>query len=103
MRRADGKRVNRPGRTPPRICGQSKSVWLRPANRPTDSWTCQHPSVAYPPFALECGPNETPFRGYFEVPRASAPVAEFFRLPLPNDMPSPPTGRLATPWLASRR
>lgn len=48
--------------------------------------TCQHPSVAYPPFVLECGPNEAPFRPYFEVPRSGAPVAEFFRLPFPNDV-----------------
>ena len=48
--------------------------------------TCQHPSVAYPPFALECGPNEAPFRAYFEVPRSGQTPAEFFRLPFPNDV-----------------
>lgn len=56
--------------------------------------TCQHPSVAFPPFALECGPNETPFRPYFEVPRSGTPVTEFFRLPFPNDVRVDGSGNL---------
>lgn len=48
--------------------------------------TCQAPSVAYPPFeGVACEPDETPFRAFFELPRAGTEPRDFFRLPFPND------------------
>ncbi len=49
--------------------------------------TCLHPSVAYPPFTgVECTEDTGPFRVFFEVPRASTQLSEFFRLPFPNNI-----------------
>jgi hypothetical protein len=66
-----------------------------PCSGPTDcigglacgsAGTCQPPAVAYPPFAgVECEPDSSPFKAYFEVPRPGAPPADFYRLPFPND------------------
>src|SRR5450432_3146500 len=47
---------------------------------------CLPPAQAFPPFTgVKCA-NEGPFRVYFEVPRAAAPPADFYRLPFPNDI-----------------
>ncbi len=49
--------------------------------------TCQSYSKAFTPFAgVECGPDESPFRAYFEIPRPGMPPKDFFRLPFPNDI-----------------
>lgn len=57
--------------------------------------TCKGPGDAFPPFTgVECEPEETPFRVYFEVPRPGAPPADFFRLPFPNDARVDATGAL---------
>jgi len=48
--------------------------------------TCKPPATAFPPFTgVDCAPDETPFRVFTEVPRASRAPADFFRLPFPND------------------
>lgn len=47
---------------------------------------CERVTVAYPPFAgVACASDQTPFRIYWQVPRTSAKLADFFRLPFPND------------------
>ncbi|RMH41361.1 MAG: hypothetical protein D6689_11380 [Deltaproteobacteria bacterium] len=49
--------------------------------------TCKAPPIAYPPFTgVDCADDAPPFRAFFEVPRPSAPPADFFRLPFPNDI-----------------
>ena len=49
--------------------------------------TCLPYPEAYPAFAGVACPAETgPFRAHFELPRASAPLADFFRLPFPSDV-----------------
>ena len=48
--------------------------------------TCDSAPFAFPPYAgVTCGPDEDPFRAYFEVPRSGKTVADFYRLPFPND------------------
>jgi len=48
--------------------------------------TCAPLKTAFPPFeGVKCA-DEGAFRGYFEVPRAGKPPADFFRLPFPNDV-----------------
>src|SRR5262252_481809 len=47
---------------------------------------CNTLTKAYPPFAGVTCADEGPFRGYFEIPRAGKPPADFFRLPFPNDV-----------------
>ncbi len=48
--------------------------------------TCGHPTIVYPPFTgVECAEDESDFKVYFEVPTADAPLADFYRLPFPND------------------
>jgi hypothetical protein len=46
---------------------------------------CAELKKAFPPFAGVTCNDEGPFRGYFEVPRAGKPPADFYRLPFPND------------------
>jgi hypothetical protein len=47
---------------------------------------CQPYLTAFPPFAgVACAANESPFKAYFHLPRASGSNADFFRLPFPND------------------
>ncbi|MEZ4400257.1 MAG: hypothetical protein R3B06_09575 [Kofleriaceae bacterium] len=47
---------------------------------------CDRASEAYPPFTgVTCAPDQSPFRAFFEVPRPGQPVADFYRLPYPND------------------
>lgn len=47
---------------------------------------CASTEDAYPPFdGVTCLPDQSPFRGHFEVPRATTAPADFFRLPFPND------------------
>ncbi len=47
---------------------------------------CGHPSVVYPPFTgVACEADEAPFKAYFEIGTAAAPLADFYRLPFPND------------------
>ncbi|MBK9031006.1 MAG: hypothetical protein IPL61_06670 [Myxococcales bacterium] len=47
---------------------------------------CDRASEAFPPFpGITCGADESPFRGYFEIPRPSRRLADFYRLPFPND------------------
>ncbi len=48
--------------------------------------TCQPPAVAFPPFTgVACEPDAGPFKAFFQLPRPGAPLADFFRLPFPND------------------
>src|SRR5262249_4041465 len=47
---------------------------------------CAPAPQAFPPFAGVKCENEGPFRVYFEVPRPSKPLKDFFRLPFPNDI-----------------
>ncbi len=48
--------------------------------------TCGHPSVVYPAFTgVECADDESDFKVYFEVPGGAEPLADFYRLPFPND------------------
>jgi len=48
--------------------------------------TCDPISTAYPPWkGVACSADETPFRVYWQVPRATARLADFYRLPFPND------------------
>lgn len=50
------------------------------------SGECIRAVDAYPPYAgVTCGGDESPFRAYFELPRPGAPIADFYRLPFPND------------------
>ena len=47
---------------------------------------CDRASDAFPPFdGVTCAPDESPFRAYFELPRAGQRLADFYRLPFPND------------------
>jgi len=57
---------------------------------------CKRSVEAYPPFAgVACAADESPFRGYFEVPRSTAALPDFFRLPFPNDIRVASDGHLA--------
>jgi hypothetical protein len=47
---------------------------------------CATLTKAFPPFAGVTCADDGAFRGYFEVPRAGKPPADFFRLPFPNDV-----------------
>lgn len=48
---------------------------------------CDRAVDAYPPFpGVTCAPDESPFRLYFEVPRAGRRLADFYRLPYPSDV-----------------
>jgi hypothetical protein len=48
--------------------------------------TCQTVIGAYPPYAgATCAPDEMPFRVLWEVPRPQKQLADFYRLPFPND------------------
>ncbi len=41
---------------------------------------------AFPPFTgVACPADESPFRAYFQVPRAGVVLSDFFKLPFPND------------------
>ncbi|MEO7326673.1 MAG: hypothetical protein ABIW82_17770, partial [Dokdonella sp.] len=47
---------------------------------------CMRTPDAFPPFAgVSCAADEAQFRAYFQVPRPGAGIADFFRLPFPND------------------
>jgi fermentation-respiration switch protein FrsA (DUF1100 family) len=47
---------------------------------------CDPVITAYPPFeGVSCGADENPFRVYWQVPRPTARLADFYRLPFPND------------------
>ena len=49
--------------------------------------TCEHPLDAFPAFeGVDCAPDGETFRAFFEVPRTSQPLADFFRLPFPSDI-----------------
>jgi predicted esterase len=51
--------------------------------------TCVPFAEAFPPFVgAKCTPPgaDEAFRPYFEVPRAAAPLADFYRLPFPDDV-----------------
>lgn len=49
--------------------------------------TCASYSQAFTPYAgVDCPIDEGEFRAYFEIPRAGTPLADFFRLPFPNDI-----------------
>jgi len=57
--------------------------------------TCRGSSEAFPPFeGAECADDESPFRIFFEVPRAGAQLADFFRLPFPTDVRVDDAGNL---------
>ena len=57
---------------------------------------CKRGVDAYPPFAgVACAADESPFRGYFEVPRSTGAPPDFFRLPFPNDIRVASDGHLA--------
>ncbi len=57
--------------------------------------TCAPYTEAYPSFGgVTCAPESGAFRAYFEVPRAGQPIADFFRLPFPNDARVDDAGRL---------
>jgi predicted esterase len=56
---------------------------------------CARAADVYPPFAgVTCPPDEAPFRAYFEVPRPGRTLADYYRLPFPNDLRVEPTGEL---------
>ena len=47
---------------------------------------CEAPVVAYPPWTgVACADDASAFEAYFEVPRAGAPLSDFYRLPFPSD------------------
>ncbi len=47
---------------------------------------CASAEDAYPEFeGVACAPDQSPFRGYVQVPRAGAALPDFYRLPFPND------------------
>jgi hypothetical protein len=47
---------------------------------------CASSEEAYPDFmGVQCQPDQSPFRGYFQVPHSGQTLADFFRLPFPND------------------
>ena len=49
--------------------------------------TCQLYPTAFPSFqGVNCPKDTSAFHSYFVVPRAAAPLADFFRLPYPNDI-----------------
>jgi len=51
-----------------------------------DDAVCERPIDAFPPFTgVACDPDESPFRAFWQLPRASRRLADFFRLPFPND------------------
>lgn len=57
--------------------------------------TCGPFATAYPPFAgVQCEADKTTFGVYFEVPRTGQPLADFFRLPFPNDIRVKANGQL---------
>jgi hypothetical protein len=48
---------------------------------------CDRASDAFPPFdGVTCAPDESPFRAFFELPRPGQRLADFYRLPFPNDL-----------------
>lgn len=48
--------------------------------------TCARAADAFPPFAgVDCKPDSSKFKVFFEVPRPGATLLDFFRLPFPND------------------
>jgi hypothetical protein len=47
--------------------------------------TCQGYGSAFPVYAGPTCQDDGPLRVYFQVPRANAPLPDFFRLPYPND------------------
>lgn len=56
---------------------------------------CQRAVDAFPPYVgVTCANDESPFRIFFEVPRPGAPLADFYRLPFPNDVRVQPDGTL---------
>lgn len=59
------------------------------------SGRCGRAADVYPPFGgVACAPDAAPFRAFFEVPRAGHTLADFFRLPFPNDLRVKPDGKL---------
>jgi hypothetical protein len=47
---------------------------------------CAPAEEAYPDFqGVQCQPDQSPFRGYVRVPHSGQTLADFFRLPFPND------------------
>ncbi len=49
--------------------------------------TCEPVVSAYPPYAgVTCADDLATFGGYFEIPRGASPLADFYRLPFPNDV-----------------
>lgn len=47
---------------------------------------CASAEDAFPVFeGTMCAADQSPFRGYVQVPRAGAPLPDFYRLPFPND------------------
>ncbi len=47
---------------------------------------CDPVTTAFPPFTgVTCAMNETPFRAYWDVPKPGHRLADFYRLPFPND------------------
>ena len=53
----------------------------------TAGGVCDRASEAFPPFpGVTCAPDESPFRVYFEIPRPDRRLADFYRLPFPNDL-----------------
>lgn len=56
---------------------------------------CGRAADVYPPFAgVTCAPDSSPFRGMFEVPHPGRILADFYRLPFPNDLRIKPDGKL---------
>jgi len=48
--------------------------------------TCGRAVDAYPPFAgVTCPADSTPFKVFFQVPKAGVALTDFFKLPFPND------------------
>jgi hypothetical protein len=48
---------------------------------------CDRAADAFPPFdGVDCAPDQSPFRVFFEVPRPGRRLADFYRLPYPSDV-----------------
>lgn len=61
----------------------------------TAGGVCDRASEAFPPFpGVTCAADESPFRVFFEIPRPGQRLADFYRLPFPNDLRARADGTL---------
>ncbi|HVV84034.1 MAG TPA: hypothetical protein VHE35_13255 [Kofleriaceae bacterium] len=56
---------------------------------------CGRAASVYPPYGgVNCAADSAPFKGFFEVPRATRSLEDFYRLPFPSDLRVKDNGKL---------